>query len=69
MLVKLIEISVITPPVGINLFAVMSAVGNRATFKHVYLGVAPFIVFDIIVLGLLIAFPEIATWLPQRMIQ
>jgi len=68
-LVKLIEISVITPPVGINLFAVMSAVGNRATFKHVYLGVAPFIAFDIIVLGLLIAFPEIATWLPQRMLQ
>ena len=68
-LVKLIEISVITPPVGINLFAVMSAVGNQATFKHVYLGVVPFIVFDLLVLGLLIAFPEIATWLPQRMIE
>jgi tripartite ATP-independent transporter DctM subunit len=68
-LVKLIEISVITPPVGINLFAVMSAVGTGATFKHVTTGVIPFIVFDLIVLALLILFPEIATWLPQQMIQ
>jgi tripartite ATP-independent transporter DctM subunit len=67
-LVKLIEISVVTPPVGINLFAVMSAVGKQATFKHVYVGVLPFIVFDLLVLALLIAFPGIATWLPQRMI-
>ena len=67
-LVKLIEISVVTPPVGINLFAVMSAVGSQATFRHVYLGVAPFIVFDLVVPGLLIAFPDLATWLPRRMI-
>ena len=55
----------ITPPVGINLFAVMSAVADQATFKHVYLGVARFIVFDLIVLAALIAFPGIATWLPR----
>lgn len=68
-LVKLIEISVVTPPVGINLFAVLGAVGNQADFRHVALGVIPFIVFDLIVLALLIAFPELATWLPQQMIQ
>ena len=68
-LVKLIEISVITPPVGINLFAVMGAVGNQATFGHVYKGVFPFIFFDLIVLVLLIAFPWLATWLPQTMIE
>ena len=68
-LVKLIEISVITPPVGINLFAVMGAVGNQATFGDVYKGVFPFIFFDLIVLVLLIAFPWLATWLPQTMIE
>jgi len=68
-LVKLIEISVITPPVGINLFAVMGAVGRQATFTHVYKGVLPFIFLDIIVLILLIAFPELATWLPKTMIE
>jgi len=67
-LVKLIEISVITPPVGINLFAVMGAVGNQATFGDVYKGVFPFILFDLIVLVFLIMFPELATWLPQTMI-
>lgn len=68
-LVKLIEISVVTPPVGINLFAVMGAVGKAADFRHVALGVIPFIFFDLIVLALLILFPELATWLPKQMIQ
>ena len=68
-LVKLIEISVVTPPVGINLFAVLGAVGKQADFRHVALGVIPFIFFDLIVLALLIIFPALATWLPQQMIQ
>ena len=68
-LVKLIEISVITPPVGINLFAVMGAVKGQATFGHVYKGVVAFIVFDLLVLVLLIMFPELATWLPRTMIE
>ncbi len=67
-LVKLIEISVVTPPVGINLFAVLGAVGKQADFRHVALGVIPFIFLDLIVLALLIVFPELATWLPQKMI-
>ena len=67
-LVKLIEISVVTPPVGINLFAVLGAVGKQATFKDVSFGVIPFIVFDLFVLALLILFPELATWLPKQML-
>jgi len=67
-LVKLIEISVVTPPVGINLFAVLGAVGKQATFKDVALGVVPFIFLDLIVLALLILFPKLVTWLPQQMI-
>ncbi|GAB4294574.1 MAG: TRAP transporter permease [Roseovarius sp.] len=66
-LVKLIEISVITPPVGINLFAVMGAAGNRVSFGELYLGVIPFIALELLVLVILIAFPELATWLPQTM--
>ncbi len=68
-LVKLIEISVVTPPVGINLFAVLGAVGEQADFGHVARGVMPFIAFDLLVLALLIAFPEIATWLPGKMVE
>ena len=68
-LVKLIEISVITPPVGINLFAVMGAVKGQATFGDVYKGVIAFIFFDLIVLVFLIMFPDLATWLPRTMIE
>lgn len=67
-LVKLIEISVITPPVGMNLFAVMSAVDEKTKFMHVVRGVIPFIGLELIVLGLLIAFPELVMWLPQQML-
>jgi tripartite ATP-independent transporter DctM subunit len=67
-LVKLIEISVITPPVGFNLFAVMSAVDRETSFKHLVRGVLPFIGFEMIVLAILLAVPELSTWLPQRML-
>ena len=67
-LVKLIEIAVVTPPVGLNLFAVMSVVDKETTWKHLCIGVTPFILLDMIVLAALIAWPELATWLPQRMI-
>jgi C4-dicarboxylate transporter DctM subunit len=68
-LVKLVEIAVITPPVGLNLFAVMSVVDKETTWRHLVIGVTPFIGLEIIVLGLLIAYPELATWLPRQMIR
>ncbi len=67
--VKLIEISVITPPIGINLFAVMSAVDKDTRFIHVVRGVIPFLGVELILLGLLIAYPGIATWLPELMMR
>ncbi len=68
-LVKLVEISVVTPPVGMNLFAVMSAVDDQTRFSHVARGVMLFIGLELIVLALLVAFPEPVTWLPQKMLQ
>ena len=66
-MVKLVEIAVLTPPVGMNLFAVVGSSGGRITLKDAYRGIAPFIVIEMVVLILLIAFPAIATWLPMRM--
>lgn len=68
LIVKLVEIAVITPPVGLNLFAVMSVVDRETTWSHLIRGVTPFIVLEIIVLAILVAFPEISTWLPRRML-
>lgn len=67
-LVKLIEISVVTPPVGVNLFAVMSAAGKDTTMQAVVRGVLPFIAFEIAVLAVLVVFPELSTWLPDQML-
>jgi tripartite ATP-independent transporter DctM subunit len=67
-LVKLIEISVVTPPVGVNLFAVMSAAGKGTRMQDVVRGVSPFIALEIVVLALLVVFPELSTWLPNQML-
>jgi len=67
-LVKLIEISVVTPPVGVNLFAVLGAAGKETSVGDVVKGVMPFIALEIVVLVILIAFPELSTWLPNQML-
>lgn len=66
-LTKMIEIAVITPPVGLNLFAVVSAAGGRVSTGEVFTGVLPFVVMEVIVLAILLAFPSISTWLPATM--
>lgn len=65
--VKLMEIGVITPPVGINLFAVVSASENKLKLTTLYKGIAPLFLIEVFVLVLLIMFPVISTWLPYSM--
>lgn len=65
--VKVIEISVITPPVGLNLYAVMGAAGKQVSFGQLVKGVLPFLLVDLITLALLVAFPAFSTWLPGLM--
>lgn len=59
-----IEISLITPPVGINLYVVQSVRGEGSLLDIVY-GVLPFLVSMLLMLVALVAFPEIALWLPS----
>jgi len=66
--IKLVEISAITPPVGLNLFAVMGAADKQISAKDMYAGVLPFILIELLVLGALLAFPALSLWLPSMMI-
>ncbi len=66
-LCKMIEIAVITPPVGLNLFAVVSASEGRVSITDLYFGIMPFVLIELVVLGILILFPAISTWLPATM--
>ena len=64
--VMVVELGLIHPPVGMNVFVIKSVI-PEVTFLTIFKGVIPFIITDMIRLGLLIAFPILATWLPSRM--
>ena len=63
--VKLAEISVLTPPVGLNVFVVKSASPVPVTLGQVFAGVTPFILLDLLSLALYVVFPEMLLWLPN----
>jgi len=63
--VKLAEIGVLTPPVGLNVFVVKSSSPIPITLGQAFAGVTPFILLDFLSLGLYVAFPEMITWLPN----
>jgi TRAP-type C4-dicarboxylate transport system permease large subunit len=64
-LVILLEIGLITPPVGINLFTIQGLVPGETTEIEVAHGSLPFLGLLLAGIGLLIAFPGIALWLPN----
>ena len=61
--VILIEAALITPPIGMNLFVVQSVRGG-GPFRDVALGIVPFLIAMLVLIGALIAWPDIALWLP-----
>ena len=65
-IVMTVELGLIHPPVGMNVFVIKSVVKD-VIFSTIFKGVLPFVVTDLIRLVILIAFPLLATWLPQRM--
>jgi C4-dicarboxylate transporter, DctM subunit len=65
-IVMTVELGLIHPPVGMNIFVIKSVVED-AKISTIFYGVLPFIVTDILRLILLIAFPILALWLPSKM--
>jgi len=65
-IVMTVELGLIHPPVGMNVFVIKSVVQD-VSFTTIFKGVLPFILTDLIRLVILIAFPIIALWLPSRM--
>lgn len=62
-----IEMSLTTPPFGLNLFVMKGVAPPDTTMRDIYLAGLPFLVCDAIVMALLIAFPSIVLWLPSLM--
>jgi C4-dicarboxylate transporter DctM subunit len=67
MLTLNVELGVVTPPVGLNLFAVSGT--SRIPLPQVLKGTIPFFIGDLTVLLLVIFFPGLATWLPDLLVK
>lgn len=65
-IVMTVELGLIHPPVGMNVFVIKSVVKD-VKLSTVFYGVIPFVITDIVRLGILIMFPILATWLPSHM--
>jgi C4-dicarboxylate transporter, DctM subunit len=65
-IVMTVELGLIHPPVGMNVFVIKTVV-PEVSFLTIFSGVLPFIVTDMLRLVILIGFPAIATFLPERM--
>jgi tripartite ATP-independent transporter DctM subunit len=65
--IKLAEMSLMTPPVGLNVYVVRSSSPIPLSLEDVFAGIMPFLFMDLITLALLILFPEIALVLPNLM--
>jgi len=65
-IVMTVELGLIHPPVGMNVFVIKSVVKD-VSFATIFLGVIPFVITDIARLVILIGFPALATFLPGRM--
>jgi C4-dicarboxylate transporter DctM subunit len=65
-IVMTVELGLIHPPVGMNVFVIKSVVKD-VSFATIFKGVIPFVLTDLIRLVILITFPSLATWLPTRM--
>jgi len=66
LLVKLIEIGVVTPPVGLNCY-VVNGIRPDIPLHEVFKGVTPFLIGEVFIVGIIIAFPDLILYLPRLM--
>jgi tripartite ATP-independent transporter DctM subunit len=65
-IVMVVELGLITPPIGMNVF-VIKGIARDVPLETIFRGAMPFVGAQIILILILIAFPEIALWLPSTM--
>lgn len=67
LVVKFLEIGLLTPPVGMNVYVIKSVVGDLVKLETIFWGVGWFLACEVVVVTLLIAFPQISLYLPSLM--
>jgi len=64
-----LEISFSTPPLGLLLFVMKGVAPTGTTMKEIYVAAIPYIFCSMLLVGLLIIFPSLATWLPSYLVR
>ncbi|WP_281968276.1 TRAP transporter large permease [Roseovarius nanhaiticus] len=65
--VKLLEVGLVTPPIGLNVFVIKSIVRDRIRLETIFRGIGLFLIAEIFVMALLLGFPSLSLWLPSIM--
>ena len=68
-MVQNIEIGVISPPYGVNLFIMKGIMGENTSMGEIFRSVMWFIVPLVVTMAIYIAFPQVALWLPNMMLK
>ncbi len=67
LVVKYLEIGLLTPPVGLNAYVVSGIVGSEIPLARIFRGLVPFLAAEAVIMVLLIKFPQISVYLPGLM--
>lgn len=67
LVIKYLEIGLMTPPVGFNVYIVKSVVGDAIPIGVIFRGIAWFLACEVVIVMLLVVFPQISLFLPQLM--
>jgi len=62
-----VEMAAISPPLAMNVYVLKAVVGDLVSLGGIFRGIMPFLLADIFICVLLVAFPQISLWLPSTM--
>ena len=63
----MLQTSFLTPPVGFSLFYLKGVVPKGVTIRDIYIGIIPFVLLQLTMVGLCLLFPQLILWMPQQM--
>jgi len=63
-MVIMIEIGLITPPIGVSVF-VLYGIAENIPMKAIFRGIMPFFIAEIVCVAILVLFPDLVLWLPR----
>ena len=67
-LTLLVAVGTITPPMGLSIYVMKGVLRDQVSLEELFLGAAIFVPLIMVVVGIVMVFPELATWLPAKMV-